>query len=760
MDKFKTQVFVPKDYVDSCLPAKVNTSGVAAFDPKTLLKALDSSLSDLLRHRRKIQSKIDDLEDEAMASESARLRKLSDLTATMEDVQASFLSLEAHLGEVGKTAIRIGEQLETIDKQRSRAAEARDLIQFYLDFNRESPSLLDSFKQSSADAEAQTAVISRRLTAIAKEIDVPGTEMARVNIERFSELFERELLERFDHAYRENSVEKMNPCAKILSDLNGGGSCIQAYVNQHEFFLFQPTDHGVISSGTHAIELDRGLERLYSKVRQICPKEWEMISAIFSNAVMVMRTFIQRIFAQSIQAEMERVFNDAAEESDLHYLSVMAVTHTATAELVKDLQKFDKQIIGAKTKEEGISATLERCFDDIFVPYVDGDRYLTMENESFTSMMKELISVFTNYVVLRKRLKQKGVRVGNVGTYLSGKDPTSTVAGQVGQLLNSFGVDVARSPATPESTVPEEHGLPSLDTGIKLFQLHLDSVKRCQQMSKPADLPRNCNILFRSFVETFGKEYLLASLNMAVEDHQTPDQRSEPDLSCLELVQVTNDFLHMLQMHFQTAVIPTVLPSPTIHREVVIVKNDFISNVENSINNLLQKILEEIQGWTSTLLAKQRKADFRPKDDAVVAVTAVCHQVCEYMDKLYGQISASVSGANLELLLAEVGTCIHTQLLGHLKKYTFSHTGAQVLEVDLNAYSEATRAWKIPTLTERFEILRDIGRVFTVPPEELPFLLNDGPLGRIEYALLQPFLVNRSDWSKVQKSDLFGRRRI
>lgn len=42
--------------------------------------------------------------------------------------------METRIGDVGNTAIRIGEQLETIDKQRSRASESRDIIEYFMEF--------------------------------------------------------------------------------------------------------------------------------------------------------------------------------------------------------------------------------------------------------------------------------------------------------------------------------------------------------------------------------------------------------------------------------------------------------------------------------------------------------------------------------------------------------------------------------------------------------------------------------------------------
>ena len=52
----------------------------------------------------------------------------------MQAVSTSFNSLESRISEVGRTAIRIGEQLEAIDKIKSRATDAHDLIAYYFDF--------------------------------------------------------------------------------------------------------------------------------------------------------------------------------------------------------------------------------------------------------------------------------------------------------------------------------------------------------------------------------------------------------------------------------------------------------------------------------------------------------------------------------------------------------------------------------------------------------------------------------------------------
>ena len=45
------------------------------------------------------------------------------------------------------------------------------------------------------------------------------------------------MLESFDKAYREADPKVMAHCAKALLEFNGGHSCVQIYVNQHDFFM-------------------------------------------------------------------------------------------------------------------------------------------------------------------------------------------------------------------------------------------------------------------------------------------------------------------------------------------------------------------------------------------------------------------------------------------------------------------------------------------------------------------------------------------
>jgi len=98
------------------------------------------------------------------------------------------------MNEVGRTAIRIGEareylgfrfllttlhtgeQLESVHIERQRAQAAHDLIDFYNQFSRGDTARLDTLKKEGREGRRQVAVILRRLTTVAKEVDLPSAE--------------------------------------------------------------------------------------------------------------------------------------------------------------------------------------------------------------------------------------------------------------------------------------------------------------------------------------------------------------------------------------------------------------------------------------------------------------------------------------------------------------------------------------------------------------------------------------------------------
>jgi len=66
-------------------------------------------------------------------------------------------------------------------------------------------------------------------------------------------------------------------------------------------------------------------------------------------------------------------------------------------------------------------------------------------------------------------------------------------------------------------------------------------------------------------------------------------------------------------------------------------------------------------------------------------------------------------------------------------------------------YQDSIASFGIPSLTERYEFIRQLGNLFLVRPEILKSYMTENYLGRIDPTLLKPYLALRSDWGQFEK---------
>lgn len=64
--------------------------------------------------------------------------------------------------------------------------------------------------------------------------------------------------------------------------------------------------------------------------------------------------------------------------------------------------------------------------------------------------------------------------------------------------------------------------------------------------------------------------------------------------------------------------------------------------------------------------------------------------------------------------------------------------------------------FKLPSLDERFEMLRQLGNIFVVKPEILKSILSEGYLARLDPSVLYPYLEKRIDFKVAKLDRLLG----
>ena len=222
--------FDVKDFISSVSEKLITQSKAEAgpFDPKPFIRAFESAVDRLIDIWKDLQKWTDVLEKSVKPAERAYSKKMTGLNGGFEAVAKSFNSMESKISEVGCTAIRIGEQLESVHVSRQRAQAAYDLIDYYNHFSKGDTTRLDKLqKDGGKEGRQQAAIILRQLSTVAKEVDMPSVDKTRENIDKYCEKFETNMLRLFDQCYRKGNPKMMNHCAQTLLDFNGGASCVQ-----------------------------------------------------------------------------------------------------------------------------------------------------------------------------------------------------------------------------------------------------------------------------------------------------------------------------------------------------------------------------------------------------------------------------------------------------------------------------------------------------------------------------------------------------
>lgn len=174
--------------------------GHSAFDPKPFIRTFEAAVDKLIAVRKDVQAKTEQMEKSVRVAERDYSKKMTDLNQGFEvrgtlcfhsspvavglirsdkAVGQSFSGMETKMNDVGRTAIRIGEQMESVHQQRQRAQAAYDLIDYYNQFAKDDTARLDALKKEGKDGRRKVAVLLRRLATVAKEVDLPHADKVR-----------------------------------------------------------------------------------------------------------------------------------------------------------------------------------------------------------------------------------------------------------------------------------------------------------------------------------------------------------------------------------------------------------------------------------------------------------------------------------------------------------------------------------------------------------------------------------------------------
>lgn len=219
---------------------------MSAFDPKPLIRSFEAARAQLTSLSEDLESKENELSASVRRAESHHNQNVVDLGRTLDSTITSFQKLDFTLngsatdnqdGESGvNVALRIGERLEELERQRQRAQDAKGLLRCWLEVSeRGNLSTLEQLKRRpGGDGQVRSAALARQLLKISQRLDQTdgaqsngvgktngansrqrgaqgqgGKVPTRELIEKFLEGLETDLLQQFDSHYRRQNYDGM-----------------------------------------------------------------------------------------------------------------------------------------------------------------------------------------------------------------------------------------------------------------------------------------------------------------------------------------------------------------------------------------------------------------------------------------------------------------------------------------------------------------------------------------------------------------------
>ena len=140
------------------------------------------------------------------------------------------------------------------------------------------------------------------------------------------------------------------------------------------------------------------------------------------------------------------------------------------------------------------------------------------------------------------------------------------------------------------------------------------------------------------------------------------DNKNEPDLSPLSALRPSDLICHIWQRYASTALLPLAGSNTTTRREMITTNSHNVVRMEGKISTLIQKAIDNIIAYLAFLLTKQKRNDYKPKDDELSFArtnTEPCTLSSEFLETVRDVVRENLSGKNAEAFMTEVGVSFH-----------------------------------------------------------------------------------------------------
>lgn len=321
--------------------------GSDQFDSDFLHETFTQTIKDLKVLQERQQRKCERLEEILKDEQGAHAKYIEKLQVRHQTSVEWFHELDEKINSVAGKIIHLGEQLENVNTPRSRTVEAQRLLNHMTEFLIPGPIVNDIFNDKTRLYEA--ADIIQKLYTIAQDLPNKFAEAKRKIETKYDEI-ERNLIEEFASAQKQENIDKMRTIADILSQFKGYSQCIDAYIEQSQMTTY-------------------GEKGLFVQILPMCRHHYAIIKRVFSSPDQVMAKFILNIYQLKLYQYAQTKLDDRRDEDK--YLRTLYELYSQTRKISSDLSEF------AVGMEDNL---LSKLTTNIFIKYLS--TYIDTETRS------------------------------------------------------------------------------------------------------------------------------------------------------------------------------------------------------------------------------------------------------------------------------------------------------------------------------------------------------------------------------------------
>lgn len=432
-------------------------------------------------------------------------------------------------------------------------------------------------------------------------------------------------------------------------------------------------------------------------------KVGDVIVKVFTNPPSIVSLFIEEILATLLVSEVSKQMNFGT----ALYLDQLSHYHKKTKEMLKEVTSpFDSLD----------SHFCDKMLDMVYGEYLE--TYISQEEDLLCENYEKFLDGFYDSIGHVRQFRKPGAKFEQFT-----HDPSETFVS----------VDAATMIADNKS-----------------------AIKRCKELSAPAQLPENVHRLFLKLLEYLCVQHIDYAVSIAIEELPHRKPKTEPGMAFFQVLRDTNNIFYLLQKHFWDEVLPLVRPSLVVYPRCVNKKNDVMERIESQLALGVERMMDCMLDWTRFILTRdQKKTDFKQDDNAdmeIITSTSACESCCQFIAKSLKVVKKCLNGKNLDNFLKEFGTQFHRALLEHIRLQSFSTEGGMVLSCDLSEYVKLSSFFKDDFITELFATLHEISSLLVVRPENIMSLCSEGRLTTIDMKTITSFLELRADYATKVKA--------